>query len=520
MGKINTQRVVITTFILMLLMGVIGGNVAAQKDDIDLNFQSVELRDAFRALADVANMNIVTDSSVKGKTTVHLENISFREAVDLLAKSSGLDYRIINNTILVASHEKLETGFGKKITRVFSLKNSDPAEIKESINLLVDAESIRVDKRTNSVIVTFYQSKLPELESTIKQLDKEKKQVIIQARVEEISHGGLKELGFDWNFQKITANGNSATINDSKDDNNVPSSNSNISTISDNISLNYLNVINMLENDNKATNLANPQITTLDGKQATIDIGNQVPIVKPGGDGQTEVEFKDVGISLDITPKITENNQIYMDVKPETSLVSETFETSDGIRYPIIETRKVETNVRVASGKTIAIGGLITKDEIKNMSKVPFLGDLPVLGKMFSSESTDTEKTELIIFLTPKIVSSTDGKAYDENEGDVKPFDYRVKESKSVWNISNLFNISFAKILEYNEIQYVSDLKRGQSIKIPVPENRYYEVQSGDTLAKLARRYNTKVESIKKINDLSSLNGMTGEEIVLPVQLD
>ena len=500
----------------MFLVGLAAGNVSAEKDSIDLNFQSVKLRDAFRALADVADMNIVTDSSVKGTTTVHLEDISFNEAVDLLAKSSGLDYRIVNNTILVAGTNKLKQGFGKKVTRVFKMRNSDPAEVKKSINLLIDDKSIRVDKRTSSLIVTTYQSKLPQVETTIKELDQEKKQVIIQARVEEISHGGLEKLGIDWNFQKLAANGNSATINDKEDDNNEINVNSNLSTIGDNIGLNYLTAINMLEDNDQATNLANPQITTVDGKSATIDIGNQVPIVKPGGDGKTEVEFKDIGISLDITPKITEDNKIHMDVKPETSIVSEYFETADGIRYPIIETRKVETNVRVVNGKTIAIGGLITQEEVENMSKVPFLGDLPMFGKMFSNKSTQIEKTELIIFLTPKIVNSTVNN--NQTEKEVQEFSYEVKKGDNVWDIGNLFDISFAKILEYNNIQYVSDLNPGQQIKIPVPINRYYEVQKGDKLTKLAKENNVEVETIQKINNLSSLEGQVGQEIVLPVQ--
>ena len=393
------------------------------------------------------------------------------------------------------------------------MKNSNSAEVKKSINLLVDDKSIRVDKRTNSLIVTTYQSDLPQIESTIKQLDQEKQQVIIQARVEEISHGGLKKLGFDWNFQKLTVNGNSATINDSKDDNNNTNASSELSTISDNISLNYLNVINILESNDQATNLANPQITTVDGKSAIIDIGNQVPIVKPGGDGKTEVEFKNIGISLDITPKIAEKNKIYMNVKPETSIVSKYFETASGIRYPIVETRKVQTNVRVANGKTIAIGGLITQDEVENMSKVPILGDLPILGKIFSSKSTEVEKTELIIFLTPKIVNSTVDKG--SNEKEIKEFSYKLERGDSIWSVGNLFGISFAKILENNNLQYVNDLKIGQEIKVPVSKDNYYKIKSGDKLINLAKRYGVAISTIKKINGLSSLESKVGQEIVL-----
>ncbi|MGM0369210.1 MAG: LysM peptidoglycan-binding domain-containing protein, partial [Bacillota bacterium] len=425
------------------------------------------------------------------------------------------------NTILVASSGKLDQGFGEKVTKVFKLKNSDPTELKGSLNLLVDEASIRVDDRTSSLSVTAYQSKIPEIEKLIKQLDEEKQQIIIQARIEEISHTGLEKLGVDWDFQKLTANGNSATIidNEGEDDSSGNDiSDSNLSSMGDNVALNYLTMINMLEKNNHATNLANPQITTINGKAATIDIGSQYPIVKPGGDGQTEVEFKDIGISLDIDPKITEDNKVYMDVKPETSIVSSTFETSNNITYPIIDTRKVETNVRVASGKTIAIGGLITKEDRENLKKVPFLGDLPLFGKMFSSESVETDKTELVIFLTPKIVGVPTESEQEEETS--KSFDYQVKEGDSVWSIGNLFDISFAKILEYNNIEYVSNLKTGQSLKIPVPESYYYEVQSEDSLDQLAEKYDVKVESIQKINSLSSIKDKSGQEIVIPAEVN
>jgi type IV pilus assembly protein PilQ len=503
-----------------MLVSLVSGNVAAGQDNIDLNFQSVKLTDAFRALADIANMNIVVDSSVSGTTTVHLQQISFREAVDLLAKSSGLDYRIVNNTILVASSGKLDQGFGQKVTKVFKLKNSNPKELKGSLNLLVDDASIRVDNRTDSLAVTAYQSKLPEINSLINQLDEEKKQIIIQARIEEISHTGLEKLGVDWDFQKLTANGNSTTILDNEGETNTSENNnlnSNLSNFGDDLALNYLAMINMLEQNNHATNLANPQITTIDGKAATIDIGSQYPIVKPGGDGKTEVEFKDIGISLEIAPKITENNKVYMDVKPETSIVASTFETSDNITYPIIDTRKVETNVRVASGKTIAIGGLITKEERENLKKVPFLGDLPVFGKMFSSQSTETDKTELVIFLTPKIVGVPTES--DQAEETSKSFDYQVQDGDSVWSIGNLFDISFAKILEYNDIQYVSNLKTGQNLKIPVPQSYYYKVQAEDSLAQLAERYDVNVAAIQKINNLSTIKDKSGQEIVIPAEV-
>ena len=501
----------------MVLIGLAGGNVAAQKNDIDLNFQSVQLKDAFRALADVANMNVVTDSSVEGTTTVHLENISFREAVDLLAKSSGLDYRIVNNTILVASHDKLQKGFGKKVTRVFKLKNSEPKDLKQSINLLIDDASIRVDKRTSSLIITTYQSKLPEVESTIKQLDEEKKQIIIQARIEEVTKSGLSEIGINWDFNELNFQADDEDSSDDSDssDSSDGDSGSNLLEIGD-VSLKYKSLLNMLEKNGDANLLANPRLTTVDGKKANIEIGESVPIIKPGGDQQTEVTFKDIGVSLEINPHITESNKVFISVKPEVSVVSEYFETADGARYPIIETRNAETNVRVTSGETIAIGGLIKEEEYKNMRKVPFLGDIPGLGKLFKNESTDTQKTELIIFLTPKIVDSTEKMASSQINETVKTFKYVVQKQDNIWNISNLFDVSFADMLEYNNIEYVSDIKAGKTLKVPANPNNYYTIKADDTLSKLAKRFEIEISTIKKINNVDSIKNMQGEEIYLP----
>ena len=500
MGKINTKRDLIAVFILILLVTLLTNSVTARRNNINLNFKSVKLKDAFRALADIANMNVVTDSSVKGTTTVHLQNISFREAVDLLAKSSGLDYRIVNNTILVAEHGKLEQGFGQKITKIFKLKNSKPTEVKKSVNYLLESkEALRVDKRTNSLIVTTYQSKIPEIKNVIEQLDEEKEQIIIQARIEEISRSGLQNLGINWEFGNLTFDNDSA------------GESSNTIEIGS-TTLGYTSVLNLLEKNGNATVLANPQITTIDGKQANIDIGESVPIVEKA-DEETNVSFKDVGISLDIKPRITDNNKVAMDVTPEVSVVSEYFETSDGARYPVIDTRKAQTNVRVSSGDTIAIGGLIKEEEYENLSKVPFLGDVPVLGKLFREKTVDSQKVELVIFITPKIVDETKVK---REKKDIREFNYKIKKSDSLWGISKLFDISFARLLDYNDIQFVKDVTPGELIKVPVPKNRYYKVKSEDKLLKLAEKYKISIERIKRINDIKTLENKVGQKIILP----
>jgi len=319
---------------------------------VNLNLTGVSLRDAFRALAEVAEMNIITDNSVQGNVTINLQDITFLEAVELLAKTNGLSYRIVGNTVLVAPPSRLKAGFSEKVTRVFKLMNSEPAEVKESLNLLVKDSAIRVDDRTNSLVITAYKSQIPQIEEVIDTLDQSKKQVVLQARIEEISRDELEKMGIDWSFDTLKLIGN-----DGKAMKTLEMFGESV----DNATVRYSSILDLLESNNKADLLANPQIATIDGKTASIKIGDQVPIVTTDvdsdGSKSSTVEFKDVGINLKITPRVTNNNKIVVKVRPEVSTVTGYTDTTP--EYPIVSTRTAETNVRIQDGKTFAIGGLI-----------------------------------------------------------------------------------------------------------------------------------------------------------------
>jgi len=514
---------------------------------VNLNLTGVSLRDAFRALAEVAEMNIITDNSVQGNVTINLQDITFLEAVELLAKTNGLSYRIVGNTVLVAPPSRLKAGFSEKVTRVFKLMNSEPAEVKESLNLLVKDSAIRVDDRTNSLVITAYKSQIPQIEEVIDTLDQSKKQVVLQARIEEISRDELEKMGIDWSFDTLKLIGN-----DGKAMKTLEMFGESV----DNATVRYSSILDLLESNNKADLLANPQIATIDGKTASIKIGDQVPIVTTDvdsdGSKSSTVEFKDVGINLKITPRVTNNNKIVVKVRPEVSTVTGYTDTTP--EYPIVSTRTAETNVRIQDGKTFAIGGLIKDEEIKAMSKVPLLSELPILGKLFQSESTEIAKRELIIFITPKIIS--DGEEVDtqlknefksteeeyNNESNVKegqdnnsqnnlidkkglkntkivPFEYKVKGTDTFWSISKQFKISFAAIMEHNGIKYMRPLSAGEVLTIPVPANNYYKVKEGDTVKDIAEEYNIFTQPIRQINSIKSLDGKAGMKLVLPVEV-
>ena len=524
------QKFSILVIICGLLLGIfVTGVVSAAEKDFshqqiknEIKFNGVALKEALRSLAEMAELNVITDdSTVKGEVTAQLKNVSVVKAFKLLVKSRGLDYKIIENTISIGTREKLEEGFGQQVTRVYKLDNADPEKVKSNLSLLVEQDKIQINQRSNQLMIKTYKSKLPELEAAIEQLDQPRKQVVIQVRLEEISKGDLEELGIDWSFSnlKIDADQESEGTETTGGTDNEDGEESTSSTLEvGNVSLNYESVLNLLAQNNQSSTLANPRLTTVDGETATINIGESIPIVKES-DENTEVEFKDVGINLEITPRITKEDEVYIEVSPEVSVVKEYLEAGD-TKYPVIGTRKAETSVRIKHGQTIALGGLIKEEDVEKMSKVPFLGDLPILGELFKSKMQDTQKQELIIFLTPRIIDEqrqTRIEAGEKKDGIVFA-SYQVQKKDTIWQISQWFNVSFFEIISHNDETMIENLKPGAKLKIPVPVSHYYAVKTGDTLEKIARKYNLRVEVIKRINNVESLENV--ESLILPTAVD
>ncbi|WP_156801229.1 LysM peptidoglycan-binding domain-containing protein [Halobacteroides halobius] len=469
---------------------------SAKGDDISLNFKGIELQDAFRALADIANMNLITDNSVTGRITVHLEKISFLEAVELLAKTNGLAYKVINNTVVVATPNKLKQGFGSRATYVFKLENATPTEIKEVLDSMIKDSLIKVDQRTSSLVVTAYKNQIPKIKKLIDRLDQAKKQVALQARIEEVSWNKLEELGVNWSLNNFTVKPEGEGIINIRDLG---------------MGIKYRKFLKILENKGQASVLANPQITTVAGKEASITIGDQVPIAQTNADGETKVEFKNVGINLKITPQVVSDKQVFIQVNFKVSVVNGYDDTG---KYPIISTREVKTNIRVPTGRTIAIGGLIKEKEIRSLAKVPLLGDIPILGKLFQSSRTEKKKKELIIFITPKIITND-----IKHQVETNSFKYQVQKGDTLLTVSELFNISFTKIMSVNNQPGFPQLKVGDKLKIPVRKDHYYLVKAGDTLKQIAKEYHINLKRMRQINNLNSLQNKEKMKLVLPVKV-
>jgi len=535
--KSKRRTISVIGFVVLVTLIVLSYSSLAAEDKINLSFKGVDLRDAFRALADVANMNVITDSTVKGTVTVNLKDISFMKSIELLTMTNGLGYRVVGNTILIGNPESLRESFDKKVSKVFKLENADPKEVKKSLTMFLKEESVRIDDRTKSVIVTAYEDKIGEIKNVIKGLDKPSKQVVIEARIEDVSRDKLDNMGIDWSFATGTTSNGASVIWDNADSSD--SKESNVFEIGD-VGISYTSLLAALHQNGDSTTLANPKISTMDGKEAVINIGQEVPIItKEEEDDKitTKVEFRDVGTVLRLTPRINDNNNISLDIRPEVSEVSDYVDN-----MPVINTKKVETNVRVKNGQTIAIGGLISNNQIEKLSKVPILGDVPILGKLFRNRKMTNEKRELVIFITPRIIDENEGETTEKNSTEshntenknlinakepnelfsknLKPYEYQIKDGDTFWSIGRLFKISFAKIMVYNNIDSPEKLEIGQRLLIPVPKNRYYEVKSNDSINNIAKKYNVSIDDLKRINGVDALQNKEGVELVLPVEVE
>ena len=415
---------------MLLIIMVLAANVvsygANAKDKFNINFTQMPLNEAFRNLAEMTKMNIATDSRVQGTVTLYLHDVTFYEALDALTRTHGLDYKVIKDTVYIAPQEDMKSNYEQMKTQIFKLENAEPDKIQANIEHLVEEGTIKINERTNSLIITTYKSNLKEVAKAIKDLDYSRQQVSLQVRFEEISHSKMEELGIDWKL------GSEEGIDI---DSNSDASDFQIGDLS----FGYQASLNALENNGAATVIANPKITTMAGEKAHINIGDEIPIIKTetteedDGDTETttEVEYRNVGIDLNILPKVRKNNKIMINLQPEITTFVDWVEVGQN-RYPKTSVKTVETKVEVKNGQTIAIGGLIKETTFENMSKVPLLGDMPVLGRLFTREKTEKEKRELVIFITPKIIDLDEEKPVKdtkENKTKSKP-ESKGKDSK------------------------------------------------------------------------------------------
>jgi type IV pilus assembly protein PilQ len=391
---------------------------------ISLDADDANLPAVLKILAEKGGLNIVTGPGVtNGRITIHLKDVPVEQAVNLVVRAAGLAYERIGNSVLVADAETLkeETGLS---SYTLELQYADATEVAQALSGLSD--KIQVDRGGNRLIVVTSPRVIAEIQDIVAELDRPARQVMLEARIVEVSTDGLKRLGIDWdllNRQGFTfIEGNDAATFDGNLEEpgpltEAPNGVTNTPGTADVWKLRNFSrlpkvfraFVDMLIRDGNARVLAQPKLVTLNGKEASMLSGQRIPylvsqtVFAGGAAAPTQsVQREEVGIKLSITPLINADGYITVRIRPEVSSVT-------GFRgeqqdLPVVSTRQAETTVRLKDGASVVIGGLLNEEKTTGYTKVPLLGDIPLLGRLFRHENTTTSKRDLVIEVTPRLL--------------------------------------------------------------------------------------------------------------------
>ena len=420
-----------------------------QGEKLSLNFQNIEVRSLLQVIADFTNFNVVTSDTVTGNLTLRLKDVPWDQALDIILQAKGLGLRKSGNVIWIAPKDELaikeqaELEAGKKKTELeplrtqgYQLNYTKAEEVAKALvgqgsggggqgsRMLSARGSVISEQRTNQLFVTDIPTKLEEIQSLIAKIDIPVRQVLIEARIVEANDTFGKSLGvklggaaqnLSGGLHRVavgatTVGGSTATggVSSSSPFVNLPAlGQGGYDPASFAVSLfnsgatRFLNLeISALEADGKGKVVSSPRIITADQVKALISQGTKIPFQKSTSSGATSVEFIEASLKLEVTPQITPEGNVILDVQVNKDSLGTL--TALGRE---INVKQVKTQVLVENGGTVVIGGIFEQTEATSETKVPFLGDVPVLGNLFKTRSRDTSRTELLVFLTPRVVS-------------------------------------------------------------------------------------------------------------------
>jgi type IV pilus assembly protein PilQ len=432
---------------------------------LTLNFQDIETRAVLQLLAETSGRNIVVSDTVQGNVTLRLRNVPWDQALDIVMTTKGLDMRQNGNVIIVAPAEEIAARETADLEAQQAISELEPlyseflqvnyakAEDLATLisgegaaggnSLLSDRGSIAVDARTNTLLVQDTAERLQDIRRMVSTLDVPIKQVLIESRIVVVNDDFSRDIGFRWGVTAINESGTNSggqflTGTGSGSDTMVNSAISNLGdpangtiypvqvpVLGDRYNVNVpiadaagriaLAVLesdflvdlelSALEAEGAGEIVSTPRVITANQKEARIEQGVEIPYQQSASSGATTVQFKKAVLSLTVTPQITPDNNIIMDLMVSKDNVGDIISTGGlGGTVPSIDTRQVETQVLVADGQTVVLGGIYETERRETITKVPFLGDIPVVGRLFKSTQRVNNKAELLIFVTPRIL--------------------------------------------------------------------------------------------------------------------
>ncbi len=382
---------------------------------ISLDVQEAEIGTVLRSLAGFSGTNIVASPRVKGKVTVKLEDVPWIEALGVILKAHSFDfieeqgiYRI--DTAADLREEKLAVERSRKQVEdlaalelgIVTLHYANATEVKKALEkMLTERGDIDVDVRTNSVLINDVPERVAMITGMAGRLDSETPQVEINARLVDMDARASRELGFNWSVANFMSPGNN--LAGDLDINNPvqnPAGALKVATVQDWGEL--MMKVEALENSNRARLISNPVITTTDNREASILVGQKIPLIVSDEAGNAITQLTTIGIMLRVTPHINKDRNVTLDIHNEVSDLSSQATVQGGV---IINTSESDTRVLVEDGETAIIGGLIRRVENRLESGIPVLKDVPLLGALFKHTTNVKVNRELVVFVTPKIVT-------------------------------------------------------------------------------------------------------------------
>ena len=438
-------------------------------EKLSLNFQDIDVRALLQLMADFTDFNLVASDGVDGKITLRLEQVPWDQALDIILKSKGLDKRINGNVMMVApaadiaETERLQVEANKQIEELAPLrteyirvhyadakelfdlfKNSggdndgsgsssvsgDDGDGSSAGSILSARGSVIVDERTNTIILTDTEAKITQFRRIMKEIDIPVRQVEIEARIVIANKDFRKEIGTRWSVQGSGSGADNSLFGVTGSlegfDGNInpiggdtirvnaealtvdlgviqPAGSFAFELLKDNFFLDL--ELSALQNSGFGEIVSQPKVVTGDKQEAVIESGTQIPYLSDSSSGATEIDFEDATLMLKVTPQITPDNRIIMDLEIQQDSIGALVPSGAGGFIPPIELTQIQTQALVGDGQTLVLGGIFQSNEFTGVEKVPLLGDIPVVGRFFRKDIADNTKREVLIFITPKIIS-------------------------------------------------------------------------------------------------------------------
>ena len=424
---------------------------------LSLNFQDIEVRAVLQLIADFTDLNMVTSDSVGGSVTLRLKNVPWDQALDIILKSRGLAMRQSGNVIMVApaeeiaARERLELEAERQVQQLAPLRTefvkvnyANAASLIQLIQaeenkLLSERGNVAIDERTNTLIVQDVASSLASIRALIEELDVPVRQVLIESRIVNADESFAKDVGVRFGYSKNTKQGVSSDkltreaigsggnpfgmiggglegntnftaptgFSDGDNENfivDLPAKAPGATALAFAVGKvgSYLLQLQLsaLIAEGRGEEIASPRVITANKNEATIESGLEIPYQQATSSGATSVQFKEAVLSLTVTPQITPDDRIIMDLEVSQDSIN----PLRVLGVPAINTRSVTTQVLVDNGETVVLGGVYNARDTKSVDKTPFFGDLPYLGFLFKRTDVNLNKSELLIFITPKII--------------------------------------------------------------------------------------------------------------------